>query len=232
MSFPSAVEWLVRRSGRTTFTISRQVSPAVLLSLLVSSAVQWLRGLRVLLSGQRPRMLFLGRGVQFFNLRRVRFGRGVRLGDHVYVSALGRDGVTFGDNVAIGAFSRIVVCTTFAQPEGHIKIGNDVGIGEFAYLGGAGGLDIGAGTIVGQYFSVHPESHLFGDADRPIRFQGTIRKGISIGSNCWIGSRVTVLDGVTVGDNSVIAAGAVVNRSFPADVVIGGVPARILKRRR
>ena len=46
----------------------------------------------------------------------------------------------------------------------------------------------------------------------------------------WIGSNVTILDGVTVGENSVIAAGAVVNKSFPNNVIIGGIPTRILKR--
>ena len=61
------------------------------------------------------------------------------------------------------------------------------------------------------------------------RQQGITRKGIKIGSNCWIGSKVTVLDGVTVGNGCVIAAGAVLTKSFPDHVVIGGVPAKILK---
>jgi acetyltransferase-like isoleucine patch superfamily enzyme len=111
----------------------------------------------------------------------------------------------------------------------HIAIGNNVGIGEFAYLGGAGGLDIGDDCIVGQYFSCHPENHCFNDPTQLIRLQGTTRQGIRIGRNCWIGSKVTILDGVTIGENCVIAAGAVVTKNMPPNSVIGGVPARVIK---
>ena len=71
----------------------------------------------------------------------------------------------------------------------------------------------------------------FADINTPIRLQGVTRKGIKIGNNCWIGSKVTILDGVEIGDGCVIAAGAVVQTSFPPNSVIGGVPARILKQR-
>ena len=54
-------------------------------------------------------------------------------------------------------------------------------------------------------------------------------KGIILGNNIWVGARVTFLDGCEVGDNCVVAAGAVVNGIFPANSVIGGVPAKVLK---
>ena len=104
-------------------------------------------------------------------------------------------------------------------------------MGEFGYLGGACGLSIGDDCIIGQYFSCHPENHYFSDADQLIRHQGVHRKGIEIGKNCWIGSKVTILDGVTIGDGCVVAAGAVVHQSFPSNVVIGGVPAKVLGQR-
>ena len=62
-----------------------------------------------------------------------------------------------------------------------------------------------------------------------IKNQGENRKGVQIGDNCWIGANVTILDGVNLGNNSIIAAGSVVNQSFKNDVLIGGVPAKILK---
>jgi acetyltransferase-like isoleucine patch superfamily enzyme len=155
----------------------------------------------------------------------------MKLGDQVYLSALGSEGITLGDNVGLGAFSRIVVSTSLNDIGSYIRIGNNVGIGEYAYLGGAGGLEIGNDCIVGQYFSCHPENHNFERTDLPIRMQGVNRKGISIGNDCWIGSKVTVLDGVTIGDGCIIAAGAVVTKSFPANSIIGGVPAKRLKDR-
>jgi acetyltransferase-like isoleucine patch superfamily enzyme len=62
-----------------------------------------------------------------------------------------------------------------------------------------------------------------------IREQGVTNKGIVIGNNVWIGAKVTFLDGCKIGNNSVVAAGAVVSGVFPDNVVIGGVPAKILK---
>jgi acetyltransferase-like isoleucine patch superfamily enzyme len=98
-------------------------------------------------------------------------------------------------------------------------------------LGGAGGLEIGDECIIGQYLSCHPENHVSGDLEVAIRHQGVTRKGIKIGPNCWIGSKVTILDGVEIGKGCIIAAGAVVTKSFPSNSVIGGVPAKLLKSR-
>jgi acetyltransferase-like isoleucine patch superfamily enzyme len=122
-----------------------------------------------------------------------------------------------------------VISTSFNNLGSHIYIGENVGIGEFAYLGGGGGLEIGNDCIVGQYFSCHPENHNYEDPKQLIREQGVSRKGIIIGSNCWIGAKVTILDGVIIGSNCVIAAGAVVTKSMPSNSVIGGVPARVIK---
>ena len=54
-------------------------------------------------------------------------------------------------------------------------------------------------------------------------------RAIRLGKNVWVGSHATILAGVTVGDNAVIAAGAVVSKDVPADTVVGGVPARVIK---
>jgi acetyltransferase-like isoleucine patch superfamily enzyme len=190
-----------------------------------------LRGLKLMLRLRSPRMAMLGKRVRLFNLPRIRFGRFLKLGDGVYLSGLGTEGIVLGNNVGIGAWSRVIVSTSLNQIGSYIRIGNNVGIGEFAYLGGAGGLEIGDDCIVGQYFSCHPENHNYTGADELIRRQGVSRSGISIGANCWIGSKVTILDGVSVGEGCVIAAGAVVTRSFPPNTILGGVPAKALKQR-
>ena len=172
-----------------------------------------------------------GKGVRFFNLPKIKWGAYLKLGDYVKVSGLGKKGVQFGDLVSIGDYSRIIVSTTFQNMGSFIEIGDNVGIGEYAYLGGAGGLSIGNDCIVGQYFSCHPENHNYNDLPTKIRLQGVRRQGITIGENCWIGSKVTILDGVQIGAGSIIAAGAVVTKSFPANSIIGGVPAKLIKQR-
>jgi acetyltransferase-like isoleucine patch superfamily enzyme len=201
----------------------------MLYSFILSQFLGLLRGGRFLLYLRNPQMAILGKRVCFFNIPGIKFGRFLKLGHDVYISALGKEGVSIGDHVGIGAFSRVVVSTSLNQLGAYIRIGHQVGIGEFAYLGGAGGLEIGNECIIGQYFSCHPENHVFEDTTISIRHQGVTRKGIKIGNNCWIGSKVTILDGVEIGDHCVIAAGAVVNKSFPAHCIIGGVPAKIIK---
>jgi len=226
----SLIEHIIRYRN-PLFRFDPQVTTTMLLQLAREQAWNMLRAKRLWLRFRNPGSAVFGKGVRFFNLKGIHWGRFLKLGEQVYVSALGRSGVHFGDNVSIGAYSRIIISTSMNHLGSHIHIGNNVGIGEFAYLGGAGGLDIGDNCIVGQYLSCHPENHIYDDPNDLIRLQGVTRKGIRIGSNCWIGSKVTILDNVQIGNDCVIAAGAVVTRSFPDNVIIGGVPARILKEK-
>lgn len=225
--------WLERliRFRNPAFRFSPALTDALIVAFCWQQLLALIRGSRVLLRGRHPRWMLRGKGVQFFNLAQIRWGRFLKLGDHVYCSAISTDGIALGDNVSIGAFSRLIVATTLDKPGRFIRIGNRVGLGEFAYLGGAGGLTIGDDCIIGQYFSCHPENHCFDRLEVPIRLQGVERKAITIGRNCWIGSKVTILSGVSIGEGSVVAAGAVVTHSFPPNSVIGGVPARLLRMR-
>lgn len=212
------------------FTFDPALSAWLILALFLQKSMYFLRGLRILWSGRKPSFLMLGKRVRFFNFRQIRLGKWVKIEHDVYLNALGKGTLRIGDNSGIGAFSRLIISTSFNHLGEHITIGKNVGIGEFAYLGGAGGLTIGNDCIIGQYFSCHPENHHFTNPNTLIRYQGVSRLGIRIGNNCWIGAKVTILDGVDIGDNCVIAAGAVVTKSMPPNTVIGGVPAKIIKR--
>ncbi len=212
------------------FRFDEHVSSGILFSLFANKAMALGRSARLLLNFRNPKGILLGKGVKFFYLKNISFGKYVKIDDYAYLSGLGKGKLTLGNNASVGAFSRIIISTSFNNLGSHITIGNNVGIGEFAYLGGGGGLTIGDDCIIGQYLSCHPENHNYG-SDALIRHQGVSRQGIVIGSNCWIGAKVTVLDGVTIGNNCVVAAGAVVTKSMPDNSVIGGVPAKVLKSR-
>ena len=175
------------------------------------------------------RPLVLGRGARIRNLAKLQTRGGLpRIEDHCIVDCVSHDGIQLGRNFKLGAFSHMIASGSLADLGKGIYIGDNVGIGEYAYIGGAGGVVIGDDCIVGQYFSVHPENHIFSDSSRSIREQGVTRKGIKVGSGCWIGAKVTLTDGVDIGRNCVIAAGSVVTKNFPDNSVIGGVPALLL----
>ena len=206
-----------------------KLDPDVPLTTLVQRLLSVVAGLMrgaVLLR----RLIVLGRGARVRSCSKLRTTGGlIRIEEYCLIECLSREGVSVGHNFKLGAHSRIIVSGSIANLGKGITIGDNVGIGEFTYIGGAGGVVIGSDCIIGQYLSVHPENHAFSEPDRLIRDQGVTRQGIEIGPNCWIGAKVTILDGVVIGKGSVIAAGSVVNSSFPDRSVIGGVPARLIK---
>jgi acetyltransferase-like isoleucine patch superfamily enzyme len=222
------IENIIRKRN-PQFRFDPSIDFRLICGLFLTTCFSYLRGFKLLLRGKYMQHVFLGRGVCFFNLRNIYFGKWVKIGAFSFLSGLGKGKLSLGNNVSIGAFSRLVISTSFNQIGEHIHIGDNVGIGEYAYLGGAGGLILGSDCIIGQYFSCHPENHIFSDISTLIRHQGVTRSGIIIGKNCWIGAKVTICDGVEIGENCVIAAGAVVTKSMPAHSLIGGVPAKIIR---
>ncbi len=174
-------------------------------------------------------LVLLGSRIQINSKYNLNLSKGVTIGSHSLLDALGVDGLSIGSGSSIGAFSIIKVSGTLTSIGKGISIGSNVGIGDFAHIGGAGGVSIGDDTIAGAYLSIHPENHVFTTEGELIRNQGVTRQGVSVGKNCWIGAKVTLLDGSVIGNGSVVAAGAVVRGAFPDNVVIGGVPAKILK---
>ena len=151
----------VAKKKNPEFAFDDSIENGVLLSFSFQKFWSIMRSWRLLIYGKIPNLLFLGRNVRFFNLRNIEFGKGIQLEDHVFLSALGKSAISLGNYVRIGAFSRLIISTSFDNIGAFIRIGNHVGIGEFAYLGGAGGLEIGNDCIIGQYFSCHPENHQF-----------------------------------------------------------------------
>ena len=230
MMFKSLIELYIRASKNPDFYFDDAVGNSLIISLTAQKILSLLRGIRLSRSIINSQRIFLGKSVQLFNKKNITVGNNVSIGDYSALSALGRGNLSIENNVSIGAFSRVVISTSFNDIGEYIHLNKNVSIGEYAYLGGAGGLEIGSDTIIGQYFSTHPENHNYQDRTRLIRKQGVNRQGIKIGENCWIGAKVTVLDGVVLGNNCVIAAGAVVTKSFGDDLIIGGVPAKIIRQ--
>lgn len=108
----------------------------------------------------------------------------------------------------------------------NTHIGDNVTFNAGVCIQDQGGVWIGEGSLIGHNVVLATLNH---DLDPEKR--ATVHPApIVIGKNVWIGSNATVLQGVTIGDGAVIAAGAVVTRDVPANTVVGGVPAKVLRK--
>ncbi|UOR00049.1 sugar O-acetyltransferase [Hymenobacter sp. 5317J-9] len=106
-----------------------------------------------------------------------------------------------------------------------IRLGKNVFINHACSFLDIGGITIEDDVMIGPRVNLTSENHPLDPADRT-----TLRLlPIVIRRNAWIGAGATILPGVTVGENAVVAAGAVVNRDVPANTVVGGVPAKVVK---
>jgi acetyltransferase-like isoleucine patch superfamily enzyme len=150
-------------------------------------------------------LLFLGRGLELQIARRARveFGRFVWIGDGTKIRC--HEGV-----VEIGA--KTVVgqeCTISAYQ--RVRIGEQCVIADRAMF-----IDFDHGVV---------------EVERPIRLQGIYKRDVEVGSNVWIGYGACVLRGVRVGDNSIIGTNSVVTKDVPANAVVAGIPARVIRMR-
>lgn len=115
--------------------------------------------------------------------------------------------------------------------EGWITAGTNLGVSNFSFLAGQGGLRIGDNVRIGPHVVIYASNHIFNDPHIPIAKQGMSARGITIEDDIWIGAGAIILDGVRIGKGSVIGAGAVVTKDIPPYSIAAGVPARIIKKR-
>lgn len=133
---------------------------------------------------------------------------------------------TFG---SFGADSKAYP-TAIAYARKHIHVGNNVTINDFVHIWGGGGVTIGDGTMVASGTKIISQTHDPGALEDGLAYFQTSKTGpIVIGQNVWIGSNACILPGITIGENSIIAAGAVVTRNVPRNTVVAGIPARTLR---
>lgn len=115
--------------------------------------------------------------------------------------------------------------------QGRTTIGQDTYIGPYTCLSGYGDITIGKDCLIASHASLYAHNYSFEDADKLIRLQGYSHKGIQIEDNCWLGSGVRIMDGVTIGTGSIIGAGAVVTKDIPPNSIAVGTPAKVIKSR-
>lgn len=117
-------------------------------------------------------------------------------------------------------------------PPFYTDFGKNIHIGENVFINAGckfqdqGGIEIGDDALIGHNVVMATLNHAEDPSDRGSMIPGKI----TLGKNVWIGSNATILAGTTIGEGAIIAAGAVVTKDVPANTVVGGVPAKVIKK--
>ncbi len=131
----------------------------------------------------------------------------------------------------IGRWAWVGHGTKIRVHEGEVSIGAKTVMGQECTISAYQHVSIGRECIVADRVMLIDFDHGVVEVERPIRLQGIYKRDVHVGHNVWIGYGACLLRGVDVGDNSVIGTSSVVTRDVPANAVVGGVPARVIRMR-
>lgn len=167
-------------------------------------------------------------GVEFIEPSCIKLGTDVRICRGVNIDASGHPNnlIYLADDVifSYGVDIQALINTS-------IHIGKGTFIGPYVTIAGPGNISIGNNCLIAAHSGIFANNHIYSDPTKPIGSQGVTCVGITIEDDCWLGSGVKVLDGVTIGHGSVIGAGSVVTKNIPPFSIAVGVPVRVIKSR-
>lgn len=224
---------LVSKVKGEDYSVTYSFSFLEIISILCGKMISILRGMIFIKSrlGASKGLVFAEKGASVKFGRKIKCGKNLNLQENSSINALSQGGVEIGDNFTLGKFA-MIECTGVLRNVGNsLKIGNNVGVNHYCFIGVRGDIVIGDNVIFGPRVSIFSEDHNFSDPKTPIKHQGVTKSTTVIGSDVWLGAGCMVMSGVKIGDGCVIAAGAVVTKDVEPYSVVGGVPAKFLKKR-
>ncbi len=224
---------LISKIKKEEYILDSEFTTHDLIYIVLNKLCDYLRGKykSIGIKGTK-RNIFIGKNVKLLHKSHIKFGNGVQIKDYVEINGLCRNGINLGNNASIGKYSIIRGSGSLQKLGKGLTVGENFGCGDFCFFGCTGGIQIGNNVILGQNVRMHSSNHNFDDTSIPIKKQGINKKGIIIEDDCWIGSGVTILDGVKISSGCVIAAGTVVTKSIEQYSVVVGNPGRVIKKRK
>lgn len=182
--------------------------------------------------GSAPGLVLCQPRVVIKHGRHIHAGPGLSLQEGVEIVGLSRRGIHFGRRCTVGRFATIRPTNVlFREPGEGLVMGDHSNIGPYGWVGCSGFIEIGNRVLIGPRVSLLAENHNFGEEGRPIKEQGVTRGYIRIEDDCWLGSGCMVMSNVTIGRGSIVAAGAVVTKDVEPNSIVGGVPAKLIRKR-
>lgn len=118
---------------------------------------------------------------------------------------------------------------TIIQPH-RLRIGGNTSIHQDCYLDASGGVEIGDNVSIAHGVSIVSFNHTYRDAGIPIKNQPLSYGAITIKDNVWVGCRAVILAGAEIGSRSVVGALTLCNKAYDGNEILGGVPARVIKK--
>ena len=131
----------------------------------------------------------------------------------------------------LGRWSWVGNGTKIRVHEGEVHIGAKTVVGQECTISSYQHVSIGRECIVADRVMLIDFDHGVVEVDRPIRLQGIYKRDVRVGNNVWVGYGAAFLRGVTVGDNAVVGTYSIVGKDVPANAVVAGVPAKLLRMR-
>lgn len=202
--------------------MKKELSKYDKLIILWNTGKKALRGTAKRIFLKKAKGLFLvGKKVHITHGKHITCGKNVKFEDYAEIQGLSKDGIILGNNVTIGRETMIRPSSYYGKDLGQgLVIGNNSSIGPHGYVGCSGKVVIGNNVMFGPKCSLFAENHVFSNSNETIKSQGVVQKGITVEDDCWIGSNVVILDGVTIGSGSVIGAGTIVTKDIPAKSIV------------
>jgi acetyltransferase-like isoleucine patch superfamily enzyme len=136
-----------------------------------------------------------------------------------------------GATLRIGRWAWIGDGSKIRVHEGEVSIGAKTVMGQECTISAYQHVEIGRECIVADRVMLIDFDHGVVEVERPIRLQGIYKRDVRVRHNVWIGYGACILRGVTVGENSIVGTSTVVTRDVPANAVVGGSPARVIRMR-
>lgn len=166
-------------------------------------------------------MFLVGKHVQISHGKHIICGKSVKFEDYAEIHGLCSEELVFGHYVTISRGVMIRPSSYYGGNYGQgLVMGEHSSIGPYGYVGCSGKITIGMIVMFAPKYSLFAENHNFSGTESSIKSLGVNQKGITVEDDCWIGSNVTILDGVIIGKGSVIGAGTLVTKDVPAGSVV------------